>query len=143
MSSAERFIRLFSAKDRCGTGHQFGQFRLTQHGLSHVERSYPPGGISGATGSGIGQRYSHFPPADLFEEILELQEDLDEFRTASSDDEISERDRLQTKLMDKREHLEQRQQAMEADLSLSSPSGTILRCKMTTIRPYEQRRMRH
>ena len=56
------------------------------------------------------------PPADLFEEILELQEDLDEFRTASSDDEISERDRLRTKLVDKREHLEQRQQAMEADL---------------------------
>jgi molecular chaperone HscB len=56
------------------------------------------------------------PPADLFEEILELQEDLDEFRTASSDDQISERDRLRTKLVDKREHLEQRQQAMEADL---------------------------
>ena len=56
------------------------------------------------------------PPADLFEEILELQEELDEFRTASSDDQISERDRLRTKLMDKREHLEQRQQAMEADL---------------------------
>jgi molecular chaperone HscB len=56
------------------------------------------------------------PPADLFEEILELQETIDEFRTASSDDQISERDRLRTKLMDKREHLEQRQQAMEADL---------------------------
>lgn len=56
------------------------------------------------------------PPADLFEEILELQEDLDEFRTASSDDQISERDRLRTKLMDKHEHLEQRQQAMESDL---------------------------
>jgi molecular chaperone HscB len=56
------------------------------------------------------------PPADLFEEILELQEDLDELRTASSDDQISERDRLRTKLMGKREHLEQRQQAMEADL---------------------------
>jgi molecular chaperone HscB len=56
------------------------------------------------------------PPADLFEEILELQEDLDEFRTASSDDQASERDRLRTKLMDEREHLEQRQQAMESDL---------------------------
>ncbi|HKN85727.1 MAG TPA: Fe-S protein assembly co-chaperone HscB [Nitrospiraceae bacterium] len=55
------------------------------------------------------------PPADLFEEILELQEDLDEFRTASSDDQISERD-LRAKLMDKREHLERRQQAMESDL---------------------------
>jgi len=56
------------------------------------------------------------PPADLFEEILELQEDLDEFRTAVSEDRISERDRLQMKLMDKRTHLEQRQQAMESDL---------------------------
>src|SRR6478672_95365 len=56
------------------------------------------------------------PPADLFEEILELQEDLDEFRTVSSDDQTSERDRLRTKLMGKRDHLEQRQQAMEADL---------------------------
>ena len=56
------------------------------------------------------------PPADLFEEILELQETIDEFRTASSGDQISERDRLRTTLMDKREHLEQRQRAMESDL---------------------------
>lgn len=56
------------------------------------------------------------PPADLFEEILELQEDLDEFRMASSEDQPSERDRLHTKLIDKRKHLEQRQQAMESDL---------------------------
>jgi molecular chaperone HscB len=56
------------------------------------------------------------PPADLFEEILELQETIDEFRTVSSDDQISERDRLRTTLMDKREHLEQRQQAMESEL---------------------------
>lgn len=56
------------------------------------------------------------PPADLFEEILELQEDLDEFRAVSSDDQISERDELRAKLMDKRLHLERRQQAMESDL---------------------------
>jgi len=56
------------------------------------------------------------PPADLFEEILELQDDLDGFRAASADNEISERDRLQAKLMDKREHLKRRQQAMESDL---------------------------
>ena len=56
------------------------------------------------------------PPADLFEEILELQEDLDDFRAACSDDQTSERDRLQAKLMDKREHLERRQQTMESDL---------------------------
>jgi molecular chaperone HscB len=56
------------------------------------------------------------PPADLFEEILELQEDLDEFRTASANAQTSERDRLRAKLTEQREHLEQRQQAMESDL---------------------------
>lgn len=56
------------------------------------------------------------PPADLFEEILELQEDLDDFRAACSDDQTSERDQLRAKLMDKREHLERRQQTMESDL---------------------------
>ena len=66
--------------------------------------------------AGSAQDIRTSPPADLFEEILELQEDLHEFRTASSDDQASERDRLRTKLMDEREHLEQRQQAMESDL---------------------------
>ncbi len=56
------------------------------------------------------------PPADLFEEILELQESLDEFRTASTQDQASEQDRLRTKLEGAREHLEQRQQAMESEL---------------------------
>ncbi len=56
------------------------------------------------------------PPADLFEEILELQEDLDEFRTASADGNSSDQQRLRAKLMGAREHLEQRQREMEAGL---------------------------
>lgn len=55
------------------------------------------------------------PPADLFEEIIELQETLDEFR-ALGEDEMSERKRLSDKLTNARMHLEQRQQAMESDL---------------------------
>lgn len=55
------------------------------------------------------------PPSDLFEEILALQEDLDEFRLLSEEN-ASERAALRTKLMDEREHLEQRQRAMESDL---------------------------
>jgi molecular chaperone HscB len=56
------------------------------------------------------------PPADLFEEILELQEDLDEFRSLSAEENTSEQAALQTKLIGEREHLEQRQRAMESDL---------------------------
>ena len=55
------------------------------------------------------------PPADLFEEILELQEDLDEFRSLSAE-QASEQAALRTKLMGEREHLEQRQRTMESDL---------------------------
>lgn len=56
------------------------------------------------------------PPADLFEEILELQEDLDQFRSLSEEENESERATLRTKLMGEREHLEERQRAMESDL---------------------------
>ena len=56
------------------------------------------------------------PPADLFEEILELQEDLDGFRALSGEKQRSERERLHEKLTNERTHLEQRQQAMESDL---------------------------
>src|SRR5205823_7371540 len=38
------------------------------------------------------------PPADLFEEILALQEDLEEFRAAAAEDEPSSTDRLRSKL---------------------------------------------
>lgn len=56
------------------------------------------------------------PPADLFEEILELQEDLDRFRSLSAEENASERTALRSKLVSEREHLEERQRAMESDL---------------------------
>jgi molecular chaperone HscB len=56
------------------------------------------------------------PPADLFEEILELQEDMEEFRSMSDQD-SPDRERLRAKLIDERETLERRQQDMEAYLS--------------------------
>jgi molecular chaperone HscB len=56
------------------------------------------------------------PPADLFEEILELQEDLDEYRSLSAEENAPEQAALQTKLTGEREHLEHRQRAMESDL---------------------------
>ena len=56
------------------------------------------------------------PPADLFDEILELQEDLDEFRSLA-DQTDSERVReLRTKLQNDRETLETRQEQMKARL---------------------------
>lgn len=55
------------------------------------------------------------PPADLFEEILTLQEDLEEFRSSDPDDARS-RDKLRTKLQQDLGTLEQRQQDLEARL---------------------------
>lgn len=55
------------------------------------------------------------PPADLFEEILSLQEDLEEFRAASGQP-SAELATLQTKLQSDRETLEQRQRDMETRL---------------------------
>ena len=54
------------------------------------------------------------PPADLFEEILELQETLEEYRAAdqSSDDGR----RLRTQLQTEQHRLEQRKREMEAQL---------------------------
>ncbi|MEC4890664.1 MAG: Fe-S protein assembly co-chaperone HscB [Nitrospira sp.] len=54
------------------------------------------------------------PPADLFEEILELQETLDEFR--ASDRTSSEAAALRTQLQSERATLEQRQRDMEAQI---------------------------
>jgi molecular chaperone HscB len=54
------------------------------------------------------------PPADLFEEILELQETLDEYREADHDSE--EAQRLRTALLAERTALEQRQRDMETQL---------------------------
>jgi molecular chaperone HscB len=54
------------------------------------------------------------PPADLFEEILELQENLDEFRAADLSQEAGQA--LRTKLQSERELLERRQRDMEEQL---------------------------
>ena len=56
------------------------------------------------------------PPADLFEEILELQEDMETFRGLSSEDNLPERDDLRQKLQRERENLEDRQAEMEMAL---------------------------
>ncbi|MCA9473781.1 MAG: Fe-S protein assembly co-chaperone HscB [Nitrospirales bacterium] len=55
------------------------------------------------------------PPADLFDEILELQEDLEEYRALSSHDQ-DRREALRQKLNASRETLEQRQAQMESSL---------------------------
>lgn len=54
------------------------------------------------------------PPADLFEEILELQDTLDEFRASDRASETASA--LRTKLHADRTALEQRQREMEAQL---------------------------
>ena len=56
------------------------------------------------------------PPADLFEEILELQEDMETFRGLQSDEDSVERNELREKLQREREHLEDRQAEMETAL---------------------------
>jgi molecular chaperone HscB len=56
------------------------------------------------------------PPADLFEEILELQEDMETFRSLQSDHNLSERDALREKLQRERARLEARQVGMEKTL---------------------------
>jgi len=56
------------------------------------------------------------PPADLFEEILELQEDLEEFRSASRDEDPAGVEQLRAKLKADRDTLEQRQREMETRL---------------------------
>lgn len=57
------------------------------------------------------------PPADLFEEILDLQDDLNAFRVASTDPGASELPVLRAKLDAGRAALERRQRDMEARLS--------------------------
>ncbi len=56
------------------------------------------------------------PPADLFEEILELQEDLESFRQLAPEGSSSDLETLRTKLQGERERLESRQGKMEASL---------------------------
>lgn len=56
------------------------------------------------------------PPADLFEEVLELQEDLETFRQLAPNGASSDLEALRGKLQDKRERLEKRQAKMEESL---------------------------
>jgi molecular chaperone HscB len=56
------------------------------------------------------------PPSDLFEEILSLQEDLEEFRAAQSGKDATALETLQQKLDSDRETLEGRQRQMEQRL---------------------------
>lgn len=56
------------------------------------------------------------PPADLFEEVLELQEDLETFRQLTPQGPSPDLDALRKKLQDEREHLEKREIEMEAAL---------------------------
>ncbi len=56
------------------------------------------------------------PPADLFEEILALQEDLEEYRSAQADQNQAGLEQLRSRLTADRETLEQRQREMETRL---------------------------
>lgn len=56
------------------------------------------------------------PPADLFEEILSLQEDLEEYRTAVSEGSLDGLSHLESKLEKDKQSLQQRQQEIEAQL---------------------------
>ncbi len=67
--------------------------------------------------AGSAQTVRTAPPADLFEEILELQEVLEEFRSLSSDDASERRQVLRKKLQADCRTLEARKAQMEARLS--------------------------
>lgn len=62
--------------------------------------------------AGAAKEIRTSPPADLFEEILELQENLDEYRTTAPSS--SEGQALRSRLQSDRDTLEQRQRDMEA-----------------------------
>lgn len=65
--------------------------------------------------AGSAKDIRNTPPADLFEEILELQEDLEAFRSASGN--ANETAQYRTKLLADRTLLEERQQAMDTKLA--------------------------
>ncbi|RMH06153.1 MAG: Fe-S protein assembly co-chaperone HscB [Nitrospirae bacterium] len=56
------------------------------------------------------------PPADLFEEILELQEDLETYRTVNPAEDPETANQLRAKLQASREHLESRLEELESAL---------------------------
>ena len=57
------------------------------------------------------------PPADLFEEILALQEDIEEFKSTASEQDSARTEELRARLRADRDNLEQRQREMETRLS--------------------------
>ena len=65
--------------------------------------------------AGSAKDIRNSPPADLFEEILSLQEDLEEFRSLQPDDTAAS-ERLREKLKTSRDSLERRQKTMDAEL---------------------------
>jgi molecular chaperone HscB len=65
--------------------------------------------------AGAAKEIRNSPPADLFEEILSLQDDLEEFRAAAGQP-AADLTELRTKLQSNREALERRQQDMESRL---------------------------
>jgi molecular chaperone HscB len=64
--------------------------------------------------AGAAKEIRTSPPADLFEEIIELQEILDEYRATDRTSEMEPK--LRAKLQAEREALEQRQRDMETQL---------------------------
>src|SRR5205085_2682376 len=64
--------------------------------------------------AGAVKEIRNTPPSDLFEEILELQDTLNEYRAAGQTSEIEST--LRAKLQSERSRLEQRQRDMEAAL---------------------------
>lgn len=66
--------------------------------------------------SGAAKDIRNSPPAELFEEILALQEDLEEFRSLSPDQDPARKGALRKKIAADREMLEQRQREMEQRL---------------------------
>jgi molecular chaperone HscB len=63
--------------------------------------------------AGAAKDIRNSPPADLFEEILALQEDLATYRSGSVDQDAAGMEQLRAKLTTDRDMLEQRQRAME------------------------------
>ena len=57
------------------------------------------------------------PPADLFEQILSLQEDIEAFKSAVAEGDSTRTDELRTRLQADRMNLEQRRQEMETRLA--------------------------
>jgi molecular chaperone HscB len=83
------------------------------------------------------------PPADLFEEILELQEDLEEFRSLSPEENSDQSSSLRLKLQSDRETLEDRQKQLETALfdkftawdvlQMQAPDSTAMRAEKDAV----------